>query len=88
MVNSDHRPGKKMSWFWSSGGSILTQIKKKCGPQNKYDTEKNTESRIFFTRQSWNQWSSVCRHERFRPSGSPCVHFSLLLRHDTHINTG
>ena len=22
------RPGKKMSWFWSSGGSILTQIKK------------------------------------------------------------
>ena len=28
-----------MSWFWSSGGSILTQIKK-CGPQNKNDTEK------------------------------------------------
>ena len=25
---------KKMFWFWSSGGSILTQIKKKCGPQN------------------------------------------------------
>ena len=21
-------PGKKMSWFWSWGGSILTQIKK------------------------------------------------------------
>ena len=41
-----------MSWFWSSGGSILTQIKKKCGPQNRYNTEKNTESRIFFTCQS------------------------------------
>ena len=26
--------------------------KKKCGPQNKYNTEKNTESRIFFTCQS------------------------------------
>ena len=26
--------------------------KKKCGPQNKYNTEKNTESRIFFTSQS------------------------------------
>ena len=25
------RPGKKMSWFWSSGGSILTQIKKNAG---------------------------------------------------------
>ena len=25
-----------MSWFWSSGGSILTQIKKKCGLQNKF----------------------------------------------------
>ena len=23
------RPGKKMSWFWSSGGSILMQIIKK-----------------------------------------------------------
>ena len=43
---------KKMSWFWSSGGSVLTQVKKKCGPQNKYNTEKNTESRIFFTCQS------------------------------------
>ena len=25
------RPGKKMSWFWSSGGLILTQIKKNAG---------------------------------------------------------
>ena len=25
------RPGKKISWFWSSGGSILTQIKKNAG---------------------------------------------------------
>ena len=45
------RPGKKMYWFWSSGGSILTQIKK-SGPQNKYNNEENTESRIFFTCQS------------------------------------
>ena len=27
------RPRKKMSWFWSSGGSILTQIKKNAGPK-------------------------------------------------------
>ena len=26
--------------------------KKKCGPQNKYNTQKNTESCIFFTCQS------------------------------------
>ena len=31
-----------MSWFLSSGGLILTHIKKKCGLQNKYNTEKNT----------------------------------------------
>ena len=40
-----------MSWFWSSGGSILMQIKK-CGPQNKYDTEKKSP-----------EFSSLVNHE-------------------------
>ena len=46
ILDPDSRPGKKLSWFWSSGGSILTKIKK-CGPQNKYDTEKKKPSPVF-----------------------------------------
>ena len=30
----DYLGQEKMSWFWSLGGSILTLIKKNCGPQN------------------------------------------------------
>ena len=72
---------KKLSWFWSSGGSILMQIKKKCRPQNKYDTEKNTESSIFFTCQS-SESTFICILSCYMNV------LSLPFRLDTHINTG
>ena len=48
------RPGKKNVLVLVIGRVDFDANKKKCGPQNKYDTEKNTDSRIFFTCQSWN----------------------------------
>ena len=40
------RPGKKMSWFWSLGGSILTQIKKNAGRRIN-TTPRKIQSPVF-----------------------------------------
>ena len=40
------RPGKKMSWFWSLGGSILMQIKKNAGRKIKM-TPRKIQSPVF-----------------------------------------
>ena len=46
------RPGKKNVLVLVIGRVDFDANLKKCGPQNKYNTKKNTESRILFTCQS------------------------------------
>ena len=69
-----------MSWFWSSGGSILTQIKKNAGRKIN-TTPRKIQSPVF---------SSPVNHRNPRLSAYSCpesaliiypMHFSKCLAH-------
>ena len=80
-----------MSWFWSSGGSILTQIKKNAGRKIN-TTPRKIQSPVIFSPVNHRHPRSpafwVAEMNVFGLSLCSCVHFRLPFGHDTHINTG